>query len=662
MPDLTDFLSTIPIFSFLTKDDLSQLQDLFREETYGKGETICRLGEEGRTFYVVLSGELEVWGRGEDQPPTGRLGPRDFFGEMALLMGGKRTATITVSRRTRLLVLDQEHFESFFLKNSKALEYFARVLCQRLASVSRGEGVRRATTVVTVISLPGLKGKQLVASSLAVLLKEMIGEPVLLVKVRPGSVETDKSVAQLISDDLSTLPEQIREKLAGDSLEPATLHIATSVDKSADVYGERASNLVSKLTDSFPYMVFDLGSTPQALMDSVGQFSDILIEIVDDPDQSACTQPLPSLKRSKLVNLFNRNSKPLPISSCEPFVLPVDSSLADAGFSSRFVRENRKAPLSLPLHRMARKLLGSSVGLALGGGAAFGIAHLGVLKVLEENDVPIDLVSGCSQGSIIGVGYAAGVTTDEMIEIAKRLGRIGNVLKPLDFTLTQPGFLGGNRMIRIFSPYLKEKKTFEHLVLPCRTVATDIESGERVAIRSGRLDAAFRASAAVPMVFAPLKLDGRALVDGGVVDPVPAEVVRDMGADICIAVNVVPPLKRGVETVVSRAYRQLNRFNPLTYFGNSQSLPNLFDIIMNSMQVLQYELGNFKAISADVRINPDLSDFTWIEYYRAEELIQRGREATERALPAIQKVLQEKLSRARRTIRPEAQGEAQIDD
>ena len=116
-----------------------------------------------------------------------------------------------------------------------------------------------------------------------------------------------------------------------------------------------------------------------------------------------------------------------------------------------------------------------------------------------------------------------------------------------------------------------------------------------------------------------------------------------MGADITVAVNVVPPMKRGVETAVSSFIRKVNVFNPMTYLTNSQDMPNLFDIVMNSMQILQYELGNFKAITADVLINPDLSDFTWIEYYRADELIERGAEAAERALPAIKKVLDSKI-------------------
>ena len=98
------------------------------------------------------------------------------------------------------------------------------------------------------------------------------------------------------------------------------------------------------------------------------------------------------------------------------------------------------------------------------------------------------------------------------------------------------------------------------------------------------------------MVMAPIGVGEHVLVDGGVADPVPAEVAVDMGADITIAVNVVPPMKRGVETAVSSFIRRMNVFNPLTYLADAEDMPNLFDIVMNSMQILQYELGNFKAI------------------------------------------------------------------
>jgi NTE family protein len=350
------------------------------------------------------------------------------------------------------------------------------------------------------------------------------------------------------------------------------------------------------------------------------------------------------------VNLFNRVSMPIPIHHCEPFVIPEDPALPDAPgtVQAAFILGHPRTAASPPLRRLARKILGRAVGMAVGGGAAFGIAHVGVIKVFEENDIPIDLVAGTSMGSIVAIGYAAGISGAEMLDIAGRIGTKLMTLSALDFTITKPGLLAGNRLVKIFSPLLGPVKRFDQLRYPCRAVAADIESGEAIPICDGRLDHAFRASSSVPMLWSPVRHEGRVVVDGGMIDPVPAEMVRAMGADLCIAVNVVPPLKRGVDNALTRLLRRLNWLNPLAYLGDSRTLPNTFDVIMNSIQMLQHELGNYKAVSADVRITPDLSEFTWIEFYRPLEIIERGATAAREALPAIKRALAEQRSAAAR--------------
>jgi NTE family protein len=668
MADWLDLLAAIPLFSFLGRKELAAVQELFVESTHERGDVICHEGDEGDQFYIVLNGELEVWAgqqerrkqqvqhhpdrRFRDRGPqrqTGTLKRGDCFGEMALLQGGKRTATVKVKRHAKLLSLDKASFDRVFAHNPRTLEYFTRILCRRLASVSKGEAVQGRTMTISVASRPGLRGKTLVASGLAVILHDLTGSDVLLVRVRPGEGAPEGSIEHLLSDELDTGTDALSPaiKCAGPGL--STLDVPARMDMPAAFYVERSSNLISRASEHFRFILFDLGSENRTLIDSAPGFADAIIEIVDKaeeagkPEEVAATSGSSDTRRFQVINLFNPESRPVCISRCEPFVIPKDLSLPGDD-NATYLRANPRAPAALPIHRLARKLLGSAVGLALGGGAAFGIAHLGVLKVLEDNGIPIDLLAGCSQGSIIGVGYAAGVTVQEMIDIALQLGRKKNFLKPLDITFTKPGILAGGRFVDIFSPMLRGRTAFEDLLMPCRTVATDIQTGEQVEIGEGSLADAFRASASVPMVFAPFKLGGRVLVDGGVTDPVPAEVVNRMGADLCIAVNVVPPLKKGLENVVSRAYRVYSMFNPISYFEGTLGLPNMFDIIMNSMQVLQYELGNFKAISADVLINPDLSDFTWIEYYRSKELIERGIAAAEQAMPAVKNAYSQHLA------------------
>ena len=641
MKDFQDLLATIPIFSFLGRAETAAVEQLFVESTHQKGDVICRQGDEGETFHVILDGELDVLS-GEKVVTILKSG--DFFGEMALLQGGKRTATVVANRRVRLMTLDRASFNSLFMKNPKALEYFTRVLCRRLASTSSGEKTRGSSMVVTVGSRRhSLKGKSLVASSLAGVLHDLTKANVIIVRVKSTDQAPGGDYAELLSN--SQWSDELASRLIRTDSEGVSLvEVPGRPGLSAAVYEEMASNLVSKLSTKFQFIIFDLGMDSQGLLEAVPTFSDVFVEIVDQAGMETAngTPTKARMRHFRVLNTFNANSYGTSINSCEPFVIPRDGALTN-GSASQYIRSNKKSVPALPLHRLARKILGATVGVALGGGAAFGIAHLGVLEVLEENDIPVDLVAGCSQGSIIGIGYAAGIGIQPMIDIAMSLGKRGNTLLAVDLTLTKPGLLAGNKFIKIFSPYLGEKTTFEDLLIPCRTVATDIESGERISIGKGKLTTAFRASAAVPMVFAPVRVGEHVLVDGGVADPVPAEVVNEMGADMCIAVNVVPPLKRGVENAVSKTVRQLNRFNPLAYFGDDEQMPNMFDVIMNAMQILQYELGNFKAANADVRINPDLSDFTWVEYYRSDELIARGREEAEAKLPLIQRAMKEKL-------------------
>ena len=649
MVDL-DFLSTIPIFRSFSREELETAQALFQEVSFAKDDVVIRVGEPGDVFYVVLEGELEVWDASEPPRQTGSLKRGDHFGEMALLQGGKRTATVTVARRTRLLAIDKRAFDSLFLKNPRAIEHFAHVLSSRLAGLTRGERIQRATTTVSVASSRGLKGESVVAHALACLLADKTATDVLYVEIRPAGDGPDGTALHLPGDGVDDVAAKFVRTGQGAARRPAALRVAFRPGLAPESYGDLIATLVAKVSEWFSFIVFDLGSETPGLIESAPAYSDAFVAVVDKAHDAPGVSDPRSMRVLKVVNLFNASSRPVPISSSEPFVLPVSDHLGLGRIdASEFIRAHPRSEPGLPLHRLAHKLLGTSIGVALGGGAAFGLAHIGVLKTLDDAGVPVDLVAGCSQGSIVAIGYAAGLPPSELIDIARTLGTKRNFFAASDPTFfTKPGILAGNRIVAMMRPYLKGKEQFDELQLPCRTVATDIETGERIAIGTGRLETAYRASSAVPMVMTPVRVGERVLVDGGVADPVPAEVAIDMGADLTIAVNVVPRLKRGVETVLSAWYRKINAFNPMHYLVDDGGMPSLFDIVMNSMQTLQYELGTFKSITADVLINPDLSDFTWIEYYRADELIARGAEAAQRALPLIEKVIDGKIAPIRR--------------
>src|SRR2546426_1839718 len=191
-----EVLSQIPLFSAFNRDELEALAGRFVDVSYRRGDTVCAEGDEGDTFFVCVSGELEVWG-GAPRRIVNRLGPGEFFGEMSLLLGGQRAATVTASRNARLLAVDKSVFEQFFLHNAKVLEAFSRVLSKRLAKMARGEVIAETSTTIGVTGAPGLEGKTLVATALARLLKEFSGNEVVLVQLEGGRAPGGGSAASL---------------------------------------------------------------------------------------------------------------------------------------------------------------------------------------------------------------------------------------------------------------------------------------------------------------------------------------------------------------------------------------------------------------------------------------------------------------------------------
>lgn len=247
------------------------------------------------------------------------------------------------------------------------------------------------------------------------------------------------------------------------------------------------------------------------------------------------------------------------------------------------------------------------VGLALGGGMARGTSHIGVLRVLERHGIPIDLIAGTSVGSLIGGAYAAGLSPDQIHELAKtiRWRDLGRV------TVSRLGFYSNARTedyVRATFPVTE----FEKLRLPFGAVATDIQSGKMVVFTEGSVPVAIRASCAMPVYYVPVPVNGRLLVDGGVVGHLPAAVARVMGADVVIAVDV-----------------------------NSQHRPipqptNLFTVMSQSLSIMGRSTVTYLYQDADVVIIPKIGHIRPDDLSKAPEMIEEGEKATELLMRKIQ--------------------------
>ena len=266
------------------------------------------------------------------------------------------------------------------------------------------------------------------------------------------------------------------------------------------------------------------------------------------------------------------------------------------------------------------------IGLALSGGAARGLAHVGVIDVLQKEGIPIDMIAGTSAGAVMGAVYASGQDTGKMIEHA--LDPHWKKIPMIDPSFPKTGFIKGRKIKNLLSSFLGGNIRFSDLKIPFACVATDIDTGEEVVINSGSVADALRASISIPGVFTIVKWEGRYLVDGGLTTPVPVNVVKQMGADFVIAVNVNPDVSN-----------RLGKSGKVRVKAHKE--PHILQIIMQSIYITTYSVARNSLADADVVIEPDLENIGAGDFHKAGEMITRGQHAARKAIPEIKRRLGE---------------------
>jgi NTE family protein len=255
------------------------------------------------------------------------------------------------------------------------------------------------------------------------------------------------------------------------------------------------------------------------------------------------------------------------------------------------------------------------VGLALGSGGAKGLSHVGVIKVLQNNKIPIDYIAGSSIGSLIGGIYAA---TEDIKKIEDYIIKAN--WKKI-FSLIDPTFKGGvigGEKVKQFIERYTENKNFDELKIKFAAVATSLRDGEPVVLNRGSVAEAIRASSSFPLLFKPIKKGRRVLSDGGLSMPVPVRVVREMGADIVIAVNL-----------------------DSDYFNEdyAKEKRRFYHTANNSINIMRYHLASFDVKDADFVISPKIGNVNWGKFLDGQEVVVRGERATEQKIPEIKQKL-----------------------
>lgn len=266
-------------------------------------------------------------------------------------------------------------------------------------------------------------------------------------------------------------------------------------------------------------------------------------------------------------------------------------------------------PASGPGRLPAGELPQPKVALVLGGGAARGFAHVGVIRALEQEKIPIDLVVGTSVGSLIGAIYAHDRNSFELEWTAFALEQDDIFDYGLLSAFTGMGAAKGEKL----EAFVRSKvpvANIEELKIPFVAVATDLNRGTRVVLDKGSVGRAVRASSAIPGVFQPVDHQGKLLVDGGVIDNIPVSVARDKGADMVIAVDIG---------------KQVSNFN----------IADIFDVMIQSLAIMSAENARTRKQEADVLITPNVGDVGMLDFTQKKRCMQAGIEATQKMLPEI---------------------------
>ena len=249
------------------------------------------------------------------------------------------------------------------------------------------------------------------------------------------------------------------------------------------------------------------------------------------------------------------------------------------------------------------------IGLALGSGLARGLAHIGVLKVFEEEGLKIDYIAGSSMGAVIAALYACGVKISLMERLAQRITR----RDWMDFNFPRMGLIAGDRLEELIY-LLSGRRRIEELPLPLAVVGADLLEGKLLVFREGSIARTVRASCSIPGVFNPVEVEGRLVVDGGVLERVPVKAVREMGADIAIGVDV---------SAITGKY----------------GINHIFDVLLKTIDIMSREVHRFKIQEANLVITPDMQEIAPFHFHLAREAIEKGEEAARKSIPVLKQLM-----------------------
>jgi len=716
--DKSTILRRLSLFAACTDDQFQLVLERSRLVEYKKGETIYQEGNLAEAFYVVASGRLQVFTIGDGKKHVYTvLHNGDSFGEISLLTGETHSATVEAINDTLVLQLEKQDFDELINRIPSFALHLSRLLSKRLRTKGQGTESGDATVVATYRASPG-GGQSLFLVALAAMLHRETHHQVVVVDFSTSEGHAHQWVG--IPHPLLKSPPASPELWSEEILDRELLRHPAGFDffYAGGLVDEEGQSLVAQvisgLAQRYRYILLDLPDTVDAFVVKALTQADLAYFITDTVKENvlrtrALMQQLieaaaikddqvkiiltrvpegeESLSPSEAVEMLGR-----PVSFTLPSLTSPTGPLTIDALTQLLERQD--SPYAVIVRRIARELGGLLVGLALGSGAALGLAHIGVLKVLEREKIPIDIVAGSSIGAMIAGLWASGRSAAELEQMALRFKNPWDIRRLFVLDLSLPilslvigmmagvvvglltgfwagllfGFMatvvlglitgplvggpiqGTQLMARLESDF--RGKTFEDTWLPLKVVATNPALREEVVFESGSLAQAVRASVSIPGIFKPVTYQGKMCLDGGIVNPVPVEVLKRAGAKRVIAVNVFPTNEQ-LKVHLARVEQQRTEWDAqlasrsfpvrmmvrLRQELSRSASPLIFDVIMRAMQAMEYQIAEISCRNADLLLRPSVPGSHWLEFFHPEPFIQRGEEEALKQLPLLKRLV-----------------------
>jgi len=648
-------LQDVPLFSGLSAEERNLIAERVTFKEYKRGEIIYREGAPADAFYIVVLGRAVIYTQDERGNETllEYLHRGKYFGIISLLTGEPHSVTARVINDCLLLIIKKDDFDFILKKIPQLAIDLSQTLSRRLKRKDIHQKTIFESMAISVFSSYSQAGKTVYALNLALSLSKETHKSVSILDIAPLDkthslprrlrIEGGYPVLDLSSTDTARIIKGfiLKDKLGIDL-------IPISYNPQDELWARRLADALNFLVNDYHYIILDLPSEMDRNIFDVLNQSD-LIHILTSPEEVDLKRTSHLIGRLKADFNFQEDKIKVIINEYKASRLTYEEQIGllnhsifatlpriEFKASDKMVLDEPDAEYAKAIRRIARRVGDCSVGLALGVGIAYGFCHIGILKVIEEEKIPIDVISGSSVGALIAGLWVTGRRSDEILEIITQEFKEPKYIWGLvDLTFPFLGFIKGNKLYRFLKKYLGSK-TFYDVKLPLKIMASDVKRKEPITLEKGLLADAIMASCTMPGVFMPFRFKQSLLFDGGVISPLPTEPLFKMGVKKIIAVNVTPSRED-----VLKQYEKIKEDKVPGSYYQKKVKTNILDIIFSSVEILQSEVAEKEGQLADIVLHPDTSGMYWLQLHRAREFAGRGEEEARRNLDKIRQVINE---------------------